>query len=117
MQPSAAPDLFAWAASATTAGPRPSSADGTRAPRDYAAEWARFVELRADVAGWILAEARAALAAGRTRCAVATLFEAARIKFAVTLNNSWRAPAADWLVATAPELDAVIERRVRRVPR
>ena len=108
------PDLFAWPAAQTTSGPRPTSADGERKARDYAAEWARFVELRPDIAAWILTEARAAVAAGRTRVAVATLVEAARVKFGATINNSWRAPAADWLVATAPTLDAVIERRARK---
>ena len=114
------PGLLAWPTSRTTSGPRPASADGTRARRDYTAEWCAFVALRHDVAAWILDEARRMAAESRARhpkprVAVATIFEAARVKFGATINNSWRAPSADWLVTMDPTLDDVIERRVRRV--
>ena len=105
-------DLTSWQAAPTIAGPRPTSADGTRPSRDYTAQWCAFVAARHDVAAWILDEARRRAPHGRV--AVANLVEEARLRFKVTINNSWRAPAADWLVVMAPELDAVIERRKRK---
>ena len=45
---------------------------------------------------------------------MANLVEEARLRFKVTINNSWRAPAADWLVTMDASLDAVIERRKRK---
>ena len=105
-------DLTSWQAAPTIAGPRPTSADGTRPSRDYTAQWCAFVDARHDVAAWILEEARRQAIRGRV--AVAQIVEAARARFVVKINNSWRAPAADWLVVMAPELDAVIERRKRK---
>lgn len=105
-------DLTSWQAAPTIAGPRPTSADGARPSRDYTAQWCAFVDARHDVAAWILEEARRRAPHGRV--AVANLVEEARLRFKVTINNSWRAPAADWLVVMAPELDAVIERRKRK---
>lgn len=105
-------DLTSWQAAPTIAGPRPTSADGTRPSRDYTAQWCAFVEARHDVAAWILEEARRQAIRGRV--AVAQIVEAARARFIVKINNSWRAPAADWLVTMDASLDAVIERRKRK---
>lgn len=108
-------DLLTWRAAETTDGPRPPSAIRARksaTPPDYTAQWCAFVEARHDVAAWILEEARRQAIRGRV--AVAQIVEAARARFIVKINNSWRAPAADWLVVMAPELDAVIERRKRK---
>jgi len=105
-------DLTSWQAAPTIAGPRPTSADGARPSRDYAAQWCAFVDARHDVAAWILDEARRQSIRGRV--AVANLVEEARLRFKVTINNSWRAPAADWLVTMDASLDAVIERRKRK---
>ncbi|MBP9863746.1 MAG: hypothetical protein KBD62_37725 [Kofleriaceae bacterium] len=106
-------DLTSWQAAPTIAGPRPTSADGTRPSRDYTAQWCAFVEARHDVAAWILDEARRRATGGK-RISVASLFEDARAKFCTAINNSWRAPAADWLVTMDASLDAVIERRKRK---
>ena len=105
-------DLTSWQAAPTIAGPRPTSADGTRPGRDYTAQWCAFVAARHDVAAWILEEARRQAIRGRV--AVAQIVEAARARFIVKINNSWRAPAADWLVTMDASLDAVIERRKRK---
>ena len=105
-------DLTSWQAAPTIAGPRPTSADGARPSRDYTAQWCAFVEARHDVAAWILEEARRQAIRGRV--AVAQIVEAARARFIVKINNSWRAPAADWLVTMDASLDAVIERRKRK---
>ena len=105
-------DLTSWQAAPTIAGPRPTSADGTRPSRDYTAQWCAFVAARHDVAAWILEEARRQAIRGRV--AVAQIVEAARARFVVKINNSWRAPAADWLVTMDASLDAVIERRKRK---
>lgn len=107
--------LFQWRAAETTDGPRPPSAIRARKPAtppDYTAQWCAFVEANHEIAAWILAEAQA-MARTSSRVAVATLVEAARIKFRATINNSWRAPTADWLVTMEPRLGAVIERRKR----
>lgn len=96
------PDLLSWRP-APPSDPSPTPAKFRRAkgdPRDYAAEWAAFVE------------AHPATCAPRVE--VDNPFAVAREMHRVTLNNSWRAAAADWLVEHKPQLDDLIERRKRK---
>lgn len=106
---------IAFAAAPTTSGPRPRAArdadDKSRA-RDYAREWAAYVEAHPEVAGAIEAAALASLATGAARISVALIFEGERTK-GHTLNASHRAPCADWLIARHPKLKDAIERRRR----
>jgi len=83
-------------------------------PRDYAAEWRAFVDGHPQIAGFIAYEARIAMLGGAARVSVNALFEAARDRHHATLNQSWRAAAADWLIQGDPALARVIERRTRR---
>ena len=105
-----------FAAAPTTSGPRPRAArdpDGAvKVRRDYAREWADYVEAHPEVAGAIEAAALSLLATGAARISVAQIFECERTK-GHTLNASHRAPCADWLIARHPELSDAIERRRR----
>ena len=103
-------------AAPTTSGPRPRAArdpDGAvKVRRDYAREWADYVEAHPEVAAEIEAAALASLASGAARISVAQIFEGERTK-GHTLNASHRAPCADWLVERHPRLEPLIERRRR----
>ncbi len=101
--------LFAWAETPE----RFRRAKGD--PRDYAAEWRAFAEARPDVAASILKHASDAADLGLPRVEVNALFADARARFGVSLNNSWRAAAASWCCEQDPRLDALIERRRRKV--
>ena len=107
---------IAFTAAPTTSGPRPRAArdpDGAvKVRRDYAREWADYVEAHPEVAAEIEAAALASLASGAARISVALIFEGARTK-GHTLNASHRAPCADWLIARHPQLKSAIERRRR----
>jgi len=87
-----------------------------RPPRDFAAEVTAFFADRPDVATWLTAAVEACRAGGHRRIAVNAIVEEARRLFRVSIDNSWRAAIADWLIAADPRLDALIERR-RRVMR
>lgn len=104
------PDLLSWRPSETPAKFRRAKGD----PRDYAAEWAAFVEAHPAVADDMLARCRHMAATCAPRVEVNNLFAVAREMHRVTLNNSWRAAAADWLVEHEPQLDDLIERRKRK---
>ena len=82
-------------------------------PRDYRAEWDAFVAARPDVAEWIAQTAKVDASLGH-RVEVNALFALARAKFRCTLNNSWRAGAADHLIERHPELRDAITRRERK---
>lgn len=84
-------------------------------PRDYRAEWDRFVEANPSIADSILRHAVTDLTLGLPRVEVNALFADARARFTVTLNNSWRAACADWLCEREPRLAELIERRRRKV--
>ena len=108
--------LLAWRPAATSE-PAPTPEKFKRAkgdPRDYAAEWRAFVDGCPQIAGFVAYEARAAMLRGDARVSVNALFEAARARHRATLNQSWRAAAADWLIAGDPALATVFERRTRR---
>ena len=102
--------LFAWSPSETPAKFKRAKGD----PRDYAAEWSAFVEDFADIAANIRQRAEILRRNGVARIEVNALFALARQDYATSVNNSWRAACADWLVAQDPRLDALIERRARR---
>ena len=107
------PSLLTWQAAPTIAGPRPTSADGTRPSRDYTAQWCAFVATDAGhaIAAALLATARAQLARGERRISVRKLL--GDVAGVVPVSHNWTAPAADWLVTMEPRLGAVIERRKR----
>lgn len=101
--------LFAWAETPE----RFRRAKGD--PRDYRAEWDAFAAERPDVAAYICEQVERRRDAGVARIAVNVIVEHAREAFAVTINNSWRAAIADDLCERDPRLDALIERRRRKV--
>ena len=106
--------LFAWHQSAEAA-PTPDRYRNVPRPREYAAAWAAWVEAHPETAAEILAMARAHLPS--TRCSVDGLFLAVRTQLHTPMNHSFRAAAADHLIATDPRLAAVIERRKRTATR
>ncbi len=110
--------LFAvtFAASPTTSGPRPPSADGPRATRDYAEQWAAFAAsyFGAPIAEWIEREAVYLYAEGAERISSKALIEGVRGDLRAAISSNWSAPIADWLVARHPHLSDRIERRVRK---
>jgi D-alanyl-D-alanine carboxypeptidase len=85
-------------------------------PRDYAAEWAayRLTEEGAQIATHILSCARAAIDEGVARVSTKALVEVAREWMLATINNSWTAAIADWLIAEEPRLATLIRRRARK---
>ncbi len=111
------PDLFQWSPPAPAApSVEPTPAKFRRAPgdaRDYRAEWEAFVVARPDVVAWIVQTAKADASLGY-RVEVNGLFALARARFRCTLNNSWRAGAADYLIEHHPELRDAITRRERK---
>jgi hypothetical protein len=112
LQPDADLPLLSWRPAPT---PEPFTAAANPKPRDYRLAWDAFVEARPDVAGSIYEHALADLRIGLPRVEVNALFADARARFTVTLNNSWRAAAADWLCEREPRLADLIERRRRKV--
>lgn len=112
------PDLFQWSPPAPVAAPtvEPTPDKFRRAPgdpRDYRAEWDAFVAAHYEIAAWIAHAALADLRDGK-RVEVNALFALARARFRCTLNNSWRAGAADYLIEHHPELRDAITRRERK---
>ena len=104
-----------FSAAPTTSGPRPRAArpaDEKPRARDYAREWADYVEAHPEVSRSIEAAALDQLARGAARISVAQIFEGERTK-GHTMNASHRAPCADWLIARHPQLKSAIERRRR----
>lgn len=84
--------------------------------RDHDARWAAFVWLRPDVGERVLAYCRGERAKGETRIGIKRCWEELRgtVGAGVTLNNSWTAPAARWVVARDPSLAGYIEMRERK---
>lgn len=108
-------DLLSWRADATTSGPRPTSADGERDDRDYAAKWAAYVDTDDGAEVSALLESTALrLATGSDRVSVRDMLAIVRSSRRTPLNNSWAAPIADWLIGRNPILSDKIERRTRK---
>lgn len=108
------PDLLSWRPSEPTAGCPEKFRRAKGEPRDYAREFAAFIEAHPSVADHIRRSAIDLLLAGVERISVALLFEQARAELKVSINTSYAAAASDWLCATEPRLRALIERRRRR---
>ena len=106
-------DLFAWTPPAQAVEPTPEKfkrAPGD--PRDYRAEWEDAI--KADHRIGALLEQWALEGAASGRVEVNALFSRLRATLRVTLDNSTRAPAADWLIERNPDLARVIRRRARK---
>ena len=107
------PSLLTWRAEETTSGPRSPASDGERIAATPAERWGAFTRAHPDIAAWVLAEARDAIARGEKRVSTKALIERARALFRVSINNNATSAAADWLVAEDVSIDAVVERRAR----
>lgn len=95
-------DLFTWAASK----PAPTTVEPT--PEKWEAAIKANHRIGALLEQWALEGA----SSGRVE--VNALFARLRATLRVTLDNSTRAPAADWLIERNPELAKVIRRRARK---
>jgi hypothetical protein len=114
VQPDADLPLFAWS---PPVDPSPTPERFRRAkddPRDYAVEWAAWVDANPTIAAELLSMARGHIGV-QMRCEVNSLFGGIRLLRRVQMNNSHRAAAADWLIAQDPRLAGLIERRQRKV--
>lgn len=111
--------LFDWSPAPDTS-PAPTPVRFVRAkgdPRDYRAEWLAWVEAHQAAAQAIEDHALDEYRRGQPRIEVNALFASVRRDMRVSLNHNYRAACADWLVEREPRLDALIERRRRKVTR
>jgi hypothetical protein len=112
--------LFAWQPPPASDAPIATSPTPERfkrakgEPRDYRAEFDAWRERNPEIATHIEWLALVELRSGATRIEVNAIFAAVRARYVTTLNNSWRAACADWLVEREPRLATLIERRARR---
>lgn len=111
------PDLLQWRPPAPVAAPtvEPTPEKFRRAPgdlRDYRAEWEAAIKANHRIGA--LLEQWALEGASSGRVEVNALFARLRATLRVTLDNSTKAPAADWLIERNPELAKVIRRRARK---
>lgn len=81
-------------------------------PRDYRAEWEAAIKANHRIGALLEQWALEGAASGRVE--VNALFARLRSTLHVTLDNSTRAPAADWLIERNPALAKAIRRRARK---
>lgn len=111
------PDLLSWRPASEPSETPEKFKRAKGDPRDYAAEWAAFVKANHVIAISIEDDALDLMRRGAKRIEINALFAEARARHRCTLNNSLRAAAASWIVDRNPDLDALIERRRRKVTR